>query len=65
MTKLGCIIEGKMAKMFRDRVNRYLEEISGKLLGFLCKAPCLMLILIAMDDNYLKEFMERAEMDCR
>ncbi|UOH84531.1 hypothetical protein LQV05_001334 [Cryptococcus neoformans] len=47
MTKLGCTIEGKMAKMFRDRVNRYLEEIS------------------AMDDNYLKEFMERAEMDCR
>ncbi|OWZ61360.1 hypothetical protein AYX15_06429 [Cryptococcus neoformans] len=47
MTKLGCIIEGKTAKMFRDRVNRYLEDIS------------------AMDDNYLKEFMERAEMDCR
>lgn len=47
MTKLGCIIEGRMAKAFRDRVNGYLKDIS------------------AMDDNYLKEFMERTEMDCR
>ncbi|KAE8538470.1 hypothetical protein D1P53_004826 [Cryptococcus gattii VGV] len=47
MTRLGCTIEGRMAKAFRDTLNEYLEEIS------------------AMDDNYLKEFMDRAGMDCK
>nr|KIR85212.1 hypothetical protein I308_04465 [Cryptococcus tetragattii IND107] len=46
MTRLGCTIEGRMAKAFRDTLNEYLEEI-------------------AMDDTYLKEFMDRAGMDCR
>ncbi|ADV21582.1 Hypothetical protein CGB_D1490C [Cryptococcus gattii WM276] len=46
LTRLGCTIEGRMAKAFRDTLNDYLDEI-------------------AMDDNYLKEFMERAGMNCR
>ncbi|XAO21950.1 hypothetical protein I312_100711 [Cryptococcus bacillisporus CA1280] len=46
LTRLGCTIEGRMAKAFRDTLNGYLGEIG------------------AMDDNYLKEFMERAQVDC-
>lgn len=30
MTRLGCTIEGRMAKAFRDTLNEYLEEIGGK-----------------------------------
>ncbi|KIR38967.1 hypothetical protein I307_01680 [Cryptococcus deuterogattii 99/473] len=47
LTRLGRTIEGRMAKVFRDTLNEYLEEIG------------------AMDDNYLRKFMDRAGMDCR